>query len=103
MSRQALQIILDGVASKKLDVESAITLIEAIQQHPTRTIRPTINTPNINTPNINPSDLTYPNPDWTYDPNRPGMPWYTVTSTGETASNNDTRDQNKPQKDIING
>ena len=98
MSRQALQIILDGVASKKLDVESAIILIEAIQQQPTRTTGPIINPPNINL-----SDLTYPNPDWTYDPNRPGMPWYTVTSTGETASNNDTRDQNKPQKDIING
>lgn len=76
MNRQALQIILDGVASKKLDIESAITLIEAIQQQPTPTIGPTINTPT-----ITPSDLTYPKPDWTYDPNRPGMPWYTVSKT----------------------
>lgn len=81
MNKQALQIILDGVASKKLDVESAIILIEAIQQHTTPT---TI--PNISTPTINPSDLTYPNPDWTYDPNRTGTPWYTVSKITNNTS-----------------
>lgn len=80
MNKQALEIILDGVASKKLAVESAIVLIEAIQESSTPTT-----VPNINTPNINPSDLTYPQPDWTYDPNRPGMPWYTVTKTNTTS------------------
>ena len=32
----------------------------------------------------------YPTPDWTYDPYRPGQPWYTTTGTDSTPLINKT-------------
>jgi len=30
----------------------------------------------------NPNPYWTSNPDWTYDPNRPGQPWYTTSTNG---------------------
>jgi len=65
MNKKALDIILEGVANREISVDSAAILIEAIK-YP------------------KPIEITPPNitqrADWTYDPYRPGSPWYTVTS-----------------------
>lgn len=65
MNNKALNIILEGVADHEISVDSAMILIEAINYPKPLEIAP---------------PTTTQRADWTYDPYRPGSPWYTVTS-----------------------
>lgn len=89
MNKQALKIILDGVLSKKLAIDSAIILIEAIYP-PNQVMYPPIPT-TINTP------------DWTYDPYRPGSPWYTVTSTNGFSQTENNKNEEQKTTITTNG
>ena len=65
MGKTAIDIVLEGVGSGNITNEEAKILLEAINKPPqtvtvTVPYRETITT----------------KPDWTYDPYRPGQPWY---------------------------
>ena len=80
MGRTAIDIVLEGVSNGSITQEDAKVLLEAINQKGGSTFVP-VPYREINTP------------DWTYDPYRPGQPWYTVTSTSEanTADNSNIK------------
>ena len=67
MGRTAIDIVLEGVSSGSITQEDAKILLEVINQKGGNTFVP-VPYREINIP------------DWTYDPYRPGQPWYTVTS-----------------------
>jgi len=79
--KTAIDIVLEGVSNGSITQEDAKILLEAINKPP-QTVTVPYNTGTI---------TTYP--DWTYDPYRPGQPWYTVTSTSEanTADNSNIK------------
>ena len=77
MGRTAIDIVLEGVSNGSITQEDAKILLEAINKPPqtvtvTVPYRETITT----------------KPDWTYDPYRPGQPWYTTTGTESTPTVN---------------
>lgn len=68
MKKTAVDIVLEGLSNGSITQEDAKVLLEAINQKGGTTFVP-IPYREINTP------------DWTYDPNRPGQPyWYTSTT-----------------------
>ena len=71
MGRTAIDIVLEGVSNSSISKEDAKILLEAINKPP-QTVTVPYNTGTITQ-----------KPDWTYDPYRPGQPWYTVTSTSD--------------------
>jgi len=71
MARTSLDIILEGVSNGTISSADAKILLEAINQKGGSTFVP-VPYREINTP------------DWTYDPYRPGQPWYTTTGTDST-------------------
>ena len=74
MDRTAIDIVLEAVSSGSITREDAKILLEAINKPPqTVTVPVPYNTGTIT-----------PIPGWTYDPYRPGQPWYTTTGTDST-------------------
>lgn len=74
MDKTAIDIVLEGVSNGSITQEDAKILLEAINKPPqTVTVPVPYNTGTIT-----------PKPDWTYDPYRPGQPWYTTTGTDST-------------------
>jgi len=71
MARTSLDIILEGVSNGTISSADAKILLEAINQKGGTNFVP-VPYREINTP------------DWTYDPYRPGQPWYTTTGTDST-------------------
>ena len=82
MARTAIDIVLEGVSNGIISNTDAKILLEAINKPP-QTITVPYSTGTITT-----------KPDWTYDPYRPGQPWYTTTGTDSTSITN---------KNITNG
>jgi len=78
--KTAIDIILDLVSSGTISNDEAKILLEAINEKGGTTFVPVP---------YNPGTITT-KPDWTYDPYRPGQPWYTVTSTGVSGTANDS-------------
>jgi len=79
MKKTAIDIVLEGVSNSSISKEDAKILLEAINKSPEIVTVP-YNTGTITT-----------KPDWTYDPYRPGQPyWY--TSTTNTSSNIETEE-----------
>lgn len=73
MDKTAIDIVLEGVSNGSITQEDAKILLEAINKPPqTVTVTVPYNTGTITT-----------KPDWTYDPYRPGQPWYTTTGTNK--------------------
>ena len=72
MDRTAIDIVLEGVSNSSISKEDAKILLEAINQKGGTNFIP-VPYREINT-----------TPDWTYDPYRPGQPWYTTTGTDST-------------------
>jgi hypothetical protein len=73
MGKTAIDIVLEVVSSGSITREDAKILLEAINKPP-QTI--TVTAPY--------RETITANPDWTYDPYRPGQPWYTTTGTDNT-------------------
>ena len=74
MDRTAIDIVLEAVSSGSITREDAKILLEAINKPPqTVTVTVPYNIGTITT-----------KPDWTFDPYRPGQPWYTTTGTDNT-------------------
>ena len=71
MGRTAIDIVLEGVSSGSITQEDAKILLEVINQKGGNTFVP-VPYREINIP------------DWTYNPYRPGQPWYTTTGTDST-------------------
>lgn len=69
MNRTAIDIVLEGVSSGSITHEDAKILLEAINKPP-QTV--TVTVPY--------QETITTKPDWTYDPYRPGQPWYTTSS-----------------------
>jgi len=78
MDKTAIDIILEGVSNGSISQEDAKILLEAINKPP-QTVTVPYNTGIITT-----------KPDWTYDPYRPGQPWYTTAGTDSTSITNKT-------------
>jgi hypothetical protein len=79
--KTAIDIILDLVSSGTISNDEAKILLEEINKPP-QTITVPYSSGTITT-----------NPDWTYDPYRPGSPWYstnTATSTSVSGTANDS-------------
>ena len=76
MNKTAIDIVLELVAMGKICQEDAKILLEAINQKGGTTFVP-----------VPYKDVT---PDWTYDPYRPGQPWYTTIGTDSTSVTNKT-------------
>jgi len=79
MGRTAIDIVLEGVSNGSIAQEDAKILLEAINKPP-QTVTVPYNTGTITQ-----------KPDWTYDPYRPGQPWYTVTSTSDANTVNNIK------------
>lgn len=80
MDKTAIDIVLEGVSNGSITQEDAKILLEAINKPPqTVTVTVPYNIGTITT-----------KPDWTYDPYRPGQPWYTTTGTDSTSLTNKT-------------
>ena len=85
MDRTAIDIVLELVRDDKITTVDAKILLEAINKPP-QTVTVPYNTGTIIT-----------KPDWTYDPYRPGQPWYTTTSITSGYSQPDvTTDNQQP-------
>ena len=76
--KTAIDIVLEGVSSGSITLDDAKILLEAINKPPQIVSVPY----NTGTPTIS--------PDWTYDPNRTGQPWYStsVSTTSESTNTN---------------
>ena len=77
MDRTAIDIVIELIRTGSIPNDDAKLLLEAINKPPqtvtvTVPYRETITT----------------KPDWTYDPYRPGQPWYTTTGTDSTSITN---------------
>jgi len=77
MSKTAIDIVLEGVSNGSITQEDAKILLEAINKPP-QTV--TVTVPY--------KESITTKPDWTYDPYRPGYPWYTTTNTTSDNKNN---------------
>jgi len=76
MGKTARDLILELYKEDHITKEEADLLLDAIVQKGGTTFVP-VPYKEINTP-----------PDWTYDPYRPGQPWYTTTNTTSDNKNN---------------
>lgn len=72
--KTAIDIVLELVEKGKITAFDAKIVLEEINKPPQIVTVP------YNT------GITTTTPDWTYDPNRTGQPWYTTTSTYTTAN-----------------
>ena len=72
MVRTAIDIVLEGVSSGSITNKDAKILLDAINQKGGTNFVP-VPYREVNT-----------KPDWTFDPYRPGQPWYTTTGTDST-------------------
>ena len=68
MARTAIDIVIELIRTGSIPNDDAKILLEAINKPP-QTVTVPYSTGTITT-----------KPDWTYDPYRPGQPWYTVNS-----------------------
>ena len=74
MDKTAIDIVLEGVSNGSITQEDAKILLEAIIQKRDTTFAPVpYNSGTITT-----------TPDWMYDPYRPGSPWYSTNTTGNS-------------------
>jgi len=88
MARTAIDIVLEGVSNGSITNDDAKILLEVINKPPqTVTVPYSIGT--ITT-----------KPDWTYDPYRPGQPWYTVTCHTSGYSQAEETTDNQPKTTI---
>ena len=85
MGRTAIDIVLEGIINNSISKEDAKILLEAINKPP-QTVTVPYNTGTITQ-----------KPDWTYDPYRPGQPWYTVTSHTSGYSQAEGTTDNQPK------
>ena len=85
MDRTAIDIVLEGIINNSISKEDAKILLEAINKPP-QTVTVPYNTGTITQ-----------KPDWTYDPYRPGQPWYTVTSHTSGYSQAEGTTDNQPK------
>jgi hypothetical protein len=85
MDRTAIDIVLEGVSNGTISSTDAKILLETINKPP-QTVTVPYNTGTITT-----------KPDWTYDPYRPGQPWYTVTSHTSGYSQAEGTTNNQPK------
>jgi len=76
--KTAIDIILDLVSSGTISNDEAKILLEEINKPPQ-----TVTVP------YSSGTITI-NPDWTYDPYRPGSPWYAVPATSVSGTANDS-------------
>ena len=76
MARTAIDIVIELIRTGSIPNDDAKLLLEAINKPP-QTVTVPYNTGTITT-----------KPDWTYDPYRPGQPWYTTTGTDSTSITN---------------
>ena len=76
MARTAIDIVIELIRTGSIPNDDAKLLLEAINKPP-QTVTVPYNTGTITT-----------KPDWTYDPYRPGQPWYTTTGTDSTPITN---------------
>jgi len=88
MGRTAIDIVLEGIINNSISKEDAKILLEAINKPP-QTVTVPYNTGTITQ-----------KPDWTYDPYRPGQPWYTVTSHTSGYSQAEGTTDNQPKTTI---
>jgi len=85
MDKTARDLILELYKEDHITKEETDLLLDAINQKEGTTFVPVPYTPGTITTK----------PDWTYDPYRPGQPWYTITSTSEANSVNDSNIKTK--------
>ena len=88
MDKTAIDIVLEGVSNGSIAQEDAKVLLDAINKPP-QTVTVPYNTGTITQ-----------KPDWTYDPYRPGQPWYTVTSHTSGYSQAEGTTDNQPKTTI---
>ena len=86
MSKTARDLILELYKNDHITKEETDLLLDAINKPP-QTITVPITT----------------QPDWTYDPYRPGQPWYTVTSTNSTGLHGVSNTTTSDNQNNING
>ena len=91
MKRTAVDIVIELIRTGSIPNDDAKILLEAINKPP-QTVTVPYNTGNITQ-----------KPDWTYDPYRPGQPWYTVTSHTSGYSQAEGSDDNQPKTTTTNG
>ena len=72
MGKTARDLVLELYKEDHITKEETNLLLDAINKHP-QTVPHPYNIGTITT-----------TPDWTYDPYRPGQPWYTTTGTDST-------------------
>ena len=85
MARVAIDIVIELIRTGSIPNDDAKILLEAINKPP-QTVTVPYNTGTITT-----------KPDWTYDPYRPGQPWYTVTSHTSGYSQAEGTTDNQPK------
>ena len=85
MDRTAVDIVIELIRTGSIPNDDAKLLLEAINKPP-QTVTVPYNTGTITT-----------KPDWTYDPYRPGQPWYTVTSHTSGYSQAEGTTDNQPK------
>ena len=85
MDRTAIDIVIELLRTGSIPNDDAKILLEAINKPP-QTVTVPYNTGTITQ-----------RPDWTYDPNRPGQPWYTVTSHTSGYSQAEGTTDNQPK------
>ena len=90
MKKTAIDIVLEGVSNSSISKEDAKILLEAINKSPEIV---TVTVP------CSTGTITQ-KPDWTYDPYRPGQPWYTVTSHTSGYSQAEGTTDNQPKTTI---
>ena len=85
MARTAIDIVVELIRTGSIPNDDAKILLEAINKPP-QTVTVPYSTGTITT-----------KPDWTYDPYRPGQPWYTVTSHTSGYSQAEGTTDNQPK------
>ena len=85
MKRTAIDIVIELIRTGSIPNDDAKLLLEAINKPP-QTVTVPYNTGTITT-----------KPDWTYDPYRPGQPWYTVNSHTSGYSQVEGTTDNQPK------
>ena len=78
MDKTARDLVLELFKEDHITKEETDLLLDAINKPP-QTVTVPYNTGTITT-----------KPDWTYDPYRPGQPWYTTIGTDSTSITNKT-------------
>jgi len=88
MKRTAIDIVIELIRTGSIPNDDAKLLLEAINKPP-QTVTVPYSTGTITT-----------KPDWTYDPYRPGQPWYTVNSHTSGYSQAEGTTDNQPKTTI---